>query len=185
MEWHEGIKAIQPHIVHISTPRGSGTGWLVSVSSKTDLCAIATAAHVIDWSHNWEAPIRIFHPASGKSVLFRAEERAIHLESAIDSAALVIPRGDVPFPDQTLDLIESGYYIKPGVEIGWLGFPAIHPSNACFFSGRISYYNGSNKQYLVDGRNKWSKWRSHVSHARGETRANRCGVRVHRESCDR
>lgn len=151
MEWHEGIKAIEPHLVYITTPRGSGTGWLVSVSTTTDLCAIATAAHVVDYAHYWEMPIRIFHPASGRSVLLRAHERAIHLEAAIDSAAIVIHRGDLPFPDQTLTLIEPGYFIKPGVEIGWLGFPAVHPSSACFFSGRISHYNEPQKQYLVDG----------------------------------
>lgn len=151
MEWHEGIEAIASHLVHISTPRGSGTGWLVSVSTTTDLCAIATAAHVVDHAHYWEMPIRIFHPASGKSVLFRAEERAIHLETVIDSAAIVIHRGDLPFPDKTLTLIEPGYFIKAGVEIGWLGFPAVHSSNACFFSGRISYHNEPQKQYLVDG----------------------------------
>ena len=151
MEWHEGITEIQPHLVHISPPRGSGTGWLVSVSATTDLCAIATAAHVVDYAHYWETPIRIYHPASGKSVVFRAEERAIHLETSIVSAAIVIHRGDLPFPDRTLKLIESGFYIKPGVEIGWLGFPAVHSSNACFFSGRVSYYNEQQKQYLVDG----------------------------------
>ena len=151
MEWHEGIKAIEPHLVHISTPRGSGTGWLVSMSATTDLCAIATAAHVVDYAHYWETPIRIFHPASGKSVLFRAEERAIHLETILDTAAIVIHRGDLPFPDETLTLIEPGYFIKPGVEIGWLGFPAVYSSHSCFFSGRISYYDEPRKQYLVDG----------------------------------
>ncbi|UYK77173.1 serine protease [Xanthomonas sacchari] len=151
MEWHEGIKEIDAHLVHISTPRGSGTGWLVSVSATTDLCAIATAAHVVDYAHYWETPIRLYHPASGRSVLFRAHERAIHLQSQIDSAAIVINRGDLPFPDQTLKLIENEYFIKAGVEIGWLGFPAVHSSNACFFSGRVSYYNEPQKQYLVDG----------------------------------
>jgi len=151
MEWHEGINALQPHLVHISTPRGSGTGWLVSVSTTTDLCAIATAAHVVDYAHFWEEPIRILHPASGTSVLFRANERAIHLESSLDSAAIVIHRGELPLPAATLKLIEPGYYIKAGVEIGWLGYPAVHQSNACFFSGRVSYYNESRQQYLVDG----------------------------------
>jgi hypothetical protein len=151
MEWHEAITAVDPHVVHISTPRGSGTGWLVSVSETSDLCAIATAAHVVDHAHYWEMPIRIFHPASGMSVLFRAHERAIHLAPEIDSAAIVINRNELPLPDQTLPLIERDYFIKPGVEIGWVGFPAIHPSEACFFSGRISRYSAQRKQYLVDG----------------------------------
>lgn len=151
MEWHEAIQEVHPHVVHISTPRGSGTGWLVSTSKTTDLCAIATAAHVVDHAHYWEMPIRILHPESGKSVLFRADERAIHLDTSIDSAAIVIRRGDLPLPDEPLKLVDDGYYIKPGVEIGWLGFPAVHPSNPCFFSGRVSYYNEPMKQYLVDG----------------------------------
>ncbi|WP_431095352.1 S1 family peptidase [Polaromonas aquatica] len=151
MEWHEGITQVHPHIVHISTPRGSGTGWLVSTSKTTDLCAIATAAHVVDHAHYWEAPIRILHPESGKSVLFRADERAIHLDLSIDSAAIVIRRGELPLPEEPLKLVEDGYYIKSGVEIGWLGFPAVHPSHACFFSGRISYYDEAKKHYLVDG----------------------------------
>ena len=151
MEWFEGIEAIKPHLVHITTPRGSGTGWLVSVSHTTNLCAIATAAHVVDYAHYWETPIRLLHPASGKSVLFRANERAIHLDAAIDSAAIIIDRGDLPLPEETLTLIESKYFIKSGVEIGWLGFPAVHLSDACFFSGRVSHYNEPLKQYLVDG----------------------------------
>ena len=151
MEWHECIKAINPHLVHISTPRGSGTGWLVSVSATTDLCAVATAAHVVDHAHYWEEPIRIFHPHSGSSALFRAHERAIHIDNSIDSAAIVMHRGDLPLPTETLPLIQSGYFIKAGVEIGWLGYPAMHQSNACFFSGRISHYDEPRKRYLVDG----------------------------------
>ena len=151
MEWHDCIEAISPHIVHLSTPRGSGTGWLVSVSTTTDICALATAAHVVDHAHYWEEPIRIFHPHSGVSILVRAAERAIHLDNSIDSAAIVIHRGDLPLPTSTLPLIQSGYFIKPGVEIGWMGYPAMHQSNACFFSGRISHYDEPRKRYLVDG----------------------------------
>lgn len=151
MEWHEGIQAIRPHLVHISTPRGSGTGWLVSTSKTTNLCAIATAAHVVDYAHYWETPIRILHPESGKSVLFRSSARAIHLDTSIDSAAIIIDRGDLSLPAGPLELIDSTKFIKAGVEIGWLGFPTVHPSNPCFFSGRISYYNEDQKRYLVDG----------------------------------
>lgn len=151
MEWHECIEAIIPHLVHISTPHGSGTGWLVSLSATTDLCALATAAHVVDHAHYWEEPIRIFHPHSGASNLLRAADRAIHLNNAIDSAAIVVHRGDLPLPTATLPLTRSGYFTKPGVEIGWIGYPAIHQSNACFFSGRISHYDQPRKRYLVDG----------------------------------
>jgi len=151
MEWHECIDLITPHLVHISTPRGSGTGWLVSVSATTDLCAIATAAHVVDHAHYWEEPIRILHPHSGSSLLLRATQRAIHLDNSIDSAAIVFERGELPLPSSTLELTRSGYFTKAGVEIGWMGYPALHQSNACFFSGRISHYDQPKKRYLVDG----------------------------------
>jgi hypothetical protein len=151
MEWHKCIESIIPHLVHISTPRGSGTGWLVSLSATTDLCALATAAHVVDHAHYWEEPIRIFHPHSGVSVLLRAPDRAIHLNTAIDSAAIVLHRGDLPLPTTTLPLTRSGYFTKPGVEIGWIGYPTMHQSNACFFSGRISHFDQPRNRYLVDG----------------------------------
>ena len=32
-----------------------------------------------------------------------------------------------------------------------MGYPAMHQSNACFFSGRISHYDEPRKRYLVDG----------------------------------
>lgn len=57
MEMHEAIDAIRPHVFTISTPNGSGTDWLVSLSKKTTLCAVATAAHVVDYAHYWELPI--------------------------------------------------------------------------------------------------------------------------------
>lgn len=151
MEWHKCIETVTPHLVHISTPRGSGTGWLVSLSTTTDLCAIATAAHVVDDAHYWEEPIRIFHTHSGGSLLLRAADRAIYLANSIDSAAMVFHRADLSLPTSTLPLTRSGYFTKPGVEIGWMGYPAMHQSNACFFSGRISHYDQLRKRYLVDG----------------------------------
>jgi hypothetical protein len=36
-------------------------------------------------------------------------------------------------------------------EIGWVGFPALSPTDLCFFSGRISAYIEAQRAYLVDG----------------------------------
>jgi hypothetical protein len=151
MEWHEAIAEIKPHIFHISTPQGSGTGWLVSLSKSSDLCAIATAAHVVDYAHFWELPIRVTHAATGKSVLVREADRALFLNNDIDSAALVIHREGLTVPDSTIDLMSDGFVIKPGVEVGWMGYPAFHQTEPCFFSGRISLYDEQRKRYLVDG----------------------------------
>lgn len=151
MQWHEAIQQLRPCVVRIATPQSSGTGRLVSRSSTTVLCAIATAAHVIDHAHYWDEPFRIFHLGSGESVLLRPSERAVHIEPALDSAAVVFPLGDLPLPDATLPLVPKDKFIKPGVEIGWLGFPAIPRADLCFFSGRVSAYLEADAAYLVVG----------------------------------
>lgn len=151
MEWHETIDALKPHIFRISTPNGSGTGWLVSLSKASDMCAIATAAHVIDYAHYWELPIRIYHAASDRTMLLRPQDRAVNIEAHLDTAVIIFEKRDLPLPTETLPLIKQDYYIKPGVEIGWLGYPAVYQGDVCFFSGRVSHYNESQKRYLVDG----------------------------------
>jgi hypothetical protein len=151
MEWHEGIEAVRPYVVRITTPRGSGTGWLVSRSRTSDLVGVATAAHVIDHAHYWEQPIRLHHISSGETVLLRAADRAIHLDESRDSAGIVFGLGNIPFPAATLPLITEGKFTRPGVEIGWLGFPAMANTDLCFFSGRISTFVESTEMYLVDG----------------------------------
>ncbi len=151
MEWHEAITLLKPYVLRLSTPNGAGTGWLVSLSESTPLCAVATAAHVVEREHNWELPIRIFHPESGKSILLRAQDRAIHLIKRLDIAAIVFNKDDLPLPSKTFPLVDPGFYLKPGVEIGWLGFPGRNKEDLCFFSGRISFYEENNKRYLVDG----------------------------------
>ncbi len=70
LAWNLAIEAVEPHIVRIETPRGSGTGFLVSTSADGSVCAIATAAHVIAEANYWEcyAPgpldTRLCHAAS-------------------------------------------------------------------------------------------------------------------------
>jgi hypothetical protein len=150
-EWHEIVGLVRPHVVRIWTPQGSGTGFLVSASKSTPLCAIATAAHVIDHAHYWEEPIRIEHQASGKTVLLRHSDRAITLDADKDTAAVTLRREGLGLPTDLLPLTEKDKYFKPGVEIGWLGYPAIPRANLCFFSGRISAWVQADDAYLVDG----------------------------------
>lgn len=84
-------------------------------------------------------------------MLLRPSERAVHIEPALDSAAVVFSLGDLPLPDATLPLVPKDKFIKPGVEIGWLGFPAIPRADLCFFSGRVSAYLEADAAYLVVG----------------------------------
>jgi hypothetical protein len=151
MSWRAGIELLRPYVVKVSTPQGSGTGWLVSRSLTSQLCAIATAAHVIDHAHYWEEPVRLLHVASGKSVVLRHDERAVLIDDSLDSGAIVFYGPDLPLPETVLPLLEKEKYLMPGIEIGWLGFPAIERAGLCFFSGRISAYLEEASTYLVDG----------------------------------
>ena len=150
-EWHEAIDAVGPHIVRLKTSIGSGTGFLVSTSQTTGLVAVATAAHVVAHAHYWEQPIRVEHETSGKSLLLRPGDRAIKIHEHYDTSAIVFHTGEIKFPGEPRELFKKDHYLKPGVEIGWLGFPAIPRASLCFFSGRISAYVGDDHAYLVDG----------------------------------
>ncbi len=150
-EWYQAVETLSPYVVRIWTPQGSGTGFIVSNSKKTALCAVATADHVISHAHYWEEPIRIEHQASGKTVLLRPSQRAINNQPSSDTAAIVFERGDLDLPQTGLPLTPKEQHFKPGVEIGWLGYPAIQKANLCFFSGRISAWVANENAYLVDG----------------------------------
>jgi len=151
MEWAEGIEFIRPYIVKISTPRGSGTGFLISRTTAVNLSAIATAAHVVDNAHYWDEPIRLYHLASNEQVVLKSGDRAIFLEERFDTAAVVFDSSKLKLPDQPLPLTPEQKYLKPGYEIGWLGFPAIASSTLSFFSGRVSAWLSARNSYLVDG----------------------------------
>jgi hypothetical protein len=47
MRWSDAVGGIEPHVVRISTPRGSGSGFLISNGRHNAICGIATAAHVL------------------------------------------------------------------------------------------------------------------------------------------
>ena len=155
MEWHQAVRVIAPHIVGISTPTLRGTGFLVSHSTITPIVGIATAHHVAAHAHEWEHPIRITHHDSKQSILLRHGERAIFLDEANDTAGVVFQKGELAPPDQPPLLIAEKRSVKVGGEIGWLGFPAVSPSELCFFSGRVSAYSsdsGHQRTLAVSGR---------------------------------
>lgn len=151
LEWHEAIDEIRPYVVRITTPSGSGTGFLFAYLQSNKFCAIATAAHVIAHPHAWQQPIRIRHLASGHTVLTQPATRTIRIEQTLDTATLIIPRGDIPFPKELLPLIPKGKHLRVGVEVGWVGFPSVSPESLCLFSGRISCWLSQEGAYLVDG----------------------------------
>src|SRR5262245_57195139 len=151
MELPDCVDLFRALVVKISTPRGSGTGFLLTHSKASGVCSLETAAHVVDNAHYWDEPIRIHHPESNETVLLRSGERAILLEESIDTGAVVFQTGKIPLPDQQLTPTPTDKHMRDGFEIGWMGFPAIAPSTLCFFSGRVSSWLEERSSYLVDG----------------------------------
>jgi hypothetical protein len=150
LEWYEAVDALKPRMVRIATPVGTGSGFLLPWQSKSGLCAVATAAHVVDHAFYWEQPIRLDQVDTASSVLIRQEQRAIFSNAALDTAVIVFERGAISPPDGNLEFVPEEKYLRVGNEVGWLGFPAITPS-LCFFSGRISAWRQDEKAYLIDG----------------------------------
>lgn len=149
--WREAVEIVEPHVVKIDTPRGSGTGFLCAYTEDNKICGIATAAHVINQSHLWEEPIRIYHFISGKTKLLHTSDRVIFLDMKLDTAVILFKKGKIPFPKNTLTFIPEKKIIKVGVEIGWVGFPSVSPNNLCFFTGINSCWLNDSRTYLVDG----------------------------------
>jgi len=151
MKWFEAAESVKPHVVQIRTPQGSGSGFLLWRSQKTGLCAVATAAHVIDHSHYWEQPVRIEVAGTKEVALLRHNERAIFTDAARDTAVLLFDPKELALPSKPLRLITKGKILKVGVTIGWLGFPDIPAADLCFFTGAISSWIEDRDAYFVDG----------------------------------
>jgi hypothetical protein len=107
--------------------------------------------HVINHAHYWEEPIRIEHVASGKVLFLRHNDSAINTDSETDTAAIIFERKDIIVPDDDVPLTPKDKHFKAGVEIGWLGYPAIPQASLCFFSGCISAWIEKESAYLIDG----------------------------------
>lgn len=149
--WMEHIEVLRPHVAKISSPRGHGTGFLFSYAAHGSLCAVATAAHVVNDAADWEEPLRIEQKSGGRHVFLRPGERAILRRPAHDTAAIVFGTQKDLFPTKPLALIPDANAARAGAEIGWVGFPGVAPDQLCFFLGRISSVIKDSRSYLVDG----------------------------------
>ena len=57
----------------------------------------------------------------------------------------------IKLPSTPIPLLPSNAQLAIGAEVGWLGYPALAPSDLCFFGGRISAKQESTHAYLLDG----------------------------------
>ena len=153
MDWYEFIDEVSPSVVKIETPAGHGTGFICHYSQNETLMAIATAKHVIEYADYWQQPIRLL--SNKGSLLLQEHERVIFQADSQDSAMILTTKGpDLAPPDDLIPLLPLGDQLVVGVEVGWIGYPAIpvigNPGQH-FFSGKISAFNDHDKSYFIDG----------------------------------
>jgi hypothetical protein len=151
MAWHVAYEKVRPHVVRIESMNGFGTGFLFAYTKPHTIAAIATASHVIASAVDWQQPMKIWHPASKKTVYLEKEHRAVWLDRQHDAATILVPANLFQFPSDVLSLVPKRKVKKIGAEVGWVGFPHLERTKICFFSGPISAHIGVRDSYLIDG----------------------------------
>jgi hypothetical protein len=151
MNWDDIVKKVSPHIVRIETQSGHGSGFLFLYNDNKTWCGVATALHVLYHADKWKQPIQIYHSDSNKTLFLKENKRVITTDWDTDSAVLLFEIGDFPLPQNLIPLLPSSNPLSIGLEVGWLGFPAIESFTLCFFSGIVSARQDFRKAYLIDG----------------------------------
>jgi hypothetical protein len=151
MSWDQAVGVVGPHVVKIETPSGYGTGFLTLYNDDGTWCGIATAAHVVSHADDWQEPIRIVHQETEVPRFLKADDRVIVLDRATDSAIVIFLKGHLNLPEVPIALLPMDQPCSIGLDVGWLGFPAIDSGTLCFFAGAISARQANRKSYLIDG----------------------------------
>jgi trypsin-like peptidase len=151
MHWDSIIQKVGPHIVKIDTPTGSGTGFFCGYNQTRAFCYIATAAHVIADTDDWQQPLRLSSHTFQKTSFLKESDRVIFKNERTDSAIILFSPKALNFPTQNIPLRPIATPINIGVEVGWLGYPSIEPQTLCFFSGSVSARREDRSAYLIDG----------------------------------
>ncbi len=151
MNWDSIVEAVTPVVVKIETPSGHGTGFLCLYNEPRTFCGIATAYHVVKHAEQWQEPIRITNYATGTSQFLRETDRVIFSEQEKDSAVVLIRTGDLKFPEEPIQLLPTDQRLSLGMEVGWLGYPAMASATLCFFAGNVSAWQDFRRAYLIDG----------------------------------
>jgi hypothetical protein len=151
MHWRNIVEKIAPYLVKVETPNGHGTGFLCLANHDRSILGVATAAHVVGHSEEWQQPVRIHSFHTNQSALFKEGERVIRIAWRTDSAVILFAAGELDFPESLIPLLPTNEVLPIGVEVGWLGFPAIEAFTPCFFSGNVSARREDQSAYLIDG----------------------------------
>ena len=152
MDWVAQVEVVLPHVVRITTPESSGTGFLVHRAEGR--IGIATAAHVVRDAVAWKQEIQIHHPAFDPPLKWLDGPRTAILHHRLDSALVAGPLPEpfdsAAFPTEALDHLPPSNAVNAGVEVGWMGYPSFAPiTRPSFFCGYVSQYDSG--QYFIDG----------------------------------
>ena len=151
MNWSLAIEAVTKQVVKIETPTGHGTGFVAFYNQDLSWCGIATAAHVVGHAEEWQQPIRIRHEGSEAPTFLKPDQRVIFLDRPRNSAIVLFLKGELQLPEIPIALLPMDQPCPIGVDVGWLGYPAIEPNTLCFFAGTVSARQVNRRSYLIDG----------------------------------
>lgn len=149
--WATALDTVRKYSFKILTPAGAGTGFLLTRPDTQGLCSVATAYHVLAHAYEWEEPLKLVHEESGETVVLRSPDRYIFTNPKADLAVIAFFASGLGLPQDDPTLFPKDEHIKPGIRIGWAGYPAVAPSDFCFFTGAVSCFLGNKLAYLVDG----------------------------------
>ena len=150
---HSYIDQIAQQVVRIETEDCWGTGF-IHYGRDGGTRSIVTAHHVVEQAVEQRQQIRVFH---GSRVSIFGENRGFvfvqRTDADVDSALLAVIAPELPQPLVPIISSEERSQVMAGMEVGWLGYPALESINnkLCFFSGRVSLVDDDTHRYLVDG----------------------------------
>jgi hypothetical protein len=154
MEWNKHVAEITLFVARIETQFGYGTGYIFW--QNQELCCIATAKHVINPANiaGWEQAFLVTMPNGSNTRYYPIHRKILSGANDSDSAAILIHKSNLIFPQQCLPIWNFSGEIPIGASVGWLGFPQIINQtilNPSFFSGNISNFFNEYQQYAIDG----------------------------------
>lgn len=136
-------------LVRIQTRYSWGSGFVFYLGGDSGVCGIATTARVLQPTRIRNDPIQIEHCSSRTSCTISQRERAVFFDERRQIAFIFLERGEIPFSDLALPMIDSEKRLKTGVEVAWLEFPRSKSDYFFVYDGVVTGRLLGLKRYYV------------------------------------